>query len=416
MDKPIHKRDAVIVGAGVAGLRCALELQERGLKPLVLEASDRVGGRIRTDLVDGFKLDRGFQVLLTAYDECQSILDYGALKLGYLEPGAMVWTGSKFESVSDPWRRPSSILRSARSPIGSLKDKLKIAKLRNRLTHTHVEQIYNEEQDIPTDDYLKKLGYSEKFMDSFLRPFYGGIFLEQGLDTSSIMFEFVFKMFAEGYAALPEGGMSRIPEQMASKLPSEDIRLNTRVAKVQVDSQCIQLANGNEIRSSQIVLATDMTTATSLIGDDSLDRGWNTTHCLYFSSPHSPLPGAYIALNGSQTGRISNVAVPSDAAKGYAPDGQSLVCVSTKGIASPEEILSELRAWFGSTVTSFRFLKQYSIPEALPRQLPGDNGYGESSVQLDSGLWICGDYRYSASIQGAMASGRKVAEAIFQVH
>ena len=135
-------RDAVIVGAGVAGLRCALELQERGLKPLVIEASDRVGGRIRTDVVDGFHLDRGFQVLLTSYDECQSILDYDALNLGYLEPGAMVWTGSKFESVSDPWRRPSSLLKSACSSIGSLGDKLKIAGLRNRLTHTAVEQIF----------------------------------------------------------------------------------------------------------------------------------------------------------------------------------------------------------------------------------------------------------------------------------
>ena len=404
--------DAVIVGAGVAGLRCALELQERGLKPLVLEASDRVGGRIRTDVVDGFHLDRGFQVLLTSYDECQSILDYDALNLGFLEPGAMVWTGSKFESVSDPWRRPSSLLKSACSPIGSLGDKLKIAGLRNRLTHTAVEQIFNEEQDIPTADYLKELGYSEKFIGWFLRPFYGGIFLEHELATSRIMFDFVFKMFAEGYAALPEGGMSRIPEQMASKLPPEDIRLNTRAAKI--DPRCIQLADGTEIRSSHLVLATDMTTAASLIGDDSLDRGWNKTYCLYFSSPHNPLPGAYIALNGSQTGKISNVAVPSDAAMGYAPDGQSLICVSTKGIASLEEILSELRSWFGSTATSFRFLKQYSVPEALPRQLPGDNGYGKNSAQLDSGLWICGDYRYSASIQGAMASGRKVAEAISQ--
>ncbi len=414
MDEPIHHPDAIIVGAGVAGLRCALELQDRGFKPLVIEASDRVGGRIKTDSVHGFKLDRGFQVLLTAYDECQSVLDYDTLKLGYLEPGAIVWTGSKFESVSDPWRRPSSVLRSARSPIGSLKDKLKIAGLRNRLTHTSVEQIYNEKQDIPTNDYLEELGYSGKFIASFLRPFYEGIFLEHGLATSRIMFDFVFKMFAEGYAALPESGMSRIPEQMASKLPPEDIRLSTRVATVQ--PQCLQLADGTEIRSNYIVLATDMTTAATLIGDDSLDRGWNKTHCLYFSSPRSPLPGAYIALNGSQTGKISNIAVPSDAANGYAPDGKSLLCVSTNGAASLEEIQSELRSWFGSAAKSFRFLKQYSIPEALPRQLPGDNGYGESSVQLDSGLWICGDYRYSASIQGAMASGRKVAEAISQVH
>ena len=406
--------DAVIVGAGVAGLRCALKLQESGLKPLVLEASDRVGGRIRTDVVDGFHLDRGFQVLLTAYDECQSILDYDALNLGYLEPGAMVWTGSKFESVSDPWRRPGSILRSARSPIGSLRDKLKIAGLRNRLTHTAVEQIFNEEQDIPTNDYLKELGYSEKFIGWFLRPFYGGIFLEHELATSRIMFDFVFKMFAEGHAALPKGGMGRIPEQMASKLPAGAISLNTHVTKV--DPRRIRLADGTEILSNHIILATDMATAASLIKDDTLNRGWNETHCLYFSSPCSPLPGPYIALNGSQSGKISNIAVPSDAAGGYAPDGKSLICVSTNGVASLKEIQRELRAWFGNQADSFDFLELYAIPEALPRQLPGDNGYGKNSIRLDSNLWICGDYRYSASIQGAMASGRKVAEAIIQEH
>ena len=147
--------DAVIVGAGAAGLRCALELKARRLKPIIFEASDHVGGRIRTDLVDGFHLDRGFQVLLTAYDECRSVLDYDSLRLGYFEPGAMVWTGSKFENVSDPWRRPGSLLKSACSPIGSLGDKLRIAKLRNRLVRTPVKRIYDAGEDASTIDYLR---------------------------------------------------------------------------------------------------------------------------------------------------------------------------------------------------------------------------------------------------------------------
>ena len=404
---------AIIVGAGVAGLRCALALQERGLKPLVLDASDHVGGRIHTDVVDGFHLDRGFQVLLTAYDECQAILDYDSLRLGHFEPGAMVWTGSKFESVSDPWRRPGSLLKSARSPIGSLGDKLKIAKLRNRLVRTPLEKIYEGvEEDMPTIDYLKSLGYSDGFLRSFLRPFYGGIFLEQELATSRIMFDFVFKMFAQGYAALPEGGMGRIPEQMASRLPSEAIRLNSPVAKV--EPQRIRLANGSEIHSKHIVLATDMASAAGLIGDRAMDRGWNETYCLYYSSPYSPLPGPYIALNGSPSGKIANIAVPSDVTKGYAPDGESLICVTTNGPASADDISIELQFWFGSKARSFRFLRSYSIPQALPRQLPGDNGYGKSPTRLGSSIWICGDYRFSASIQGAMASGRKVAEEISQ--
>jgi len=404
--------DAVIVGAGAAGLRCALELKARGLKPIIFEASDHVGGRIRTDLVDGFHLDRGFQVLLTAYDECRSVLDYDSLRLGYFEPGAMVWTGSKFENVSDPWRRPGSLLKSARSPIGSLGDKLRIAKLRNRLVRTPVKRIYDAGEDASTIEYLRNLGYSDRFLRSFLRPFYGGIFLEQELVTSRIMFEFVFKMFAQGYAALPEGGMGCIPEQMASRLPSNAVHLNSPIAKV--EPQRVRLVDGSEIRSEHVVLATDMASAASLTGDQTMDRGWNETHCLYYSSPRSPLTGPYIALNGSPFGKIANVAVPSDATKGYAPDEKSLICVTTKGPASAEDISMELRSWFGSKARSFRFLRRYTIPQALPRQLPGDNGYGKRPTRLDSGIWICGDYRYSGSIQGAMVSGRKVAEAISQ--
>ncbi len=403
--------EAIVIGAGIAGLRCALELQKRGIKPLVVEASDRVGGRIRTDPFEGFLLDRGFQVLLTAYDECQSILDYEALELGAFEPGALVWTGSKFEKIIDPWRRPRQLIRSALSPIGSIVDKLKVGGLREKLRRKTTSSIY-QDTETTTLERFRELGFSTNFIESFFRPFYGGIFLEDELNTSSRMFEFVFKMFGQGYAALPHGGMEAIPKQLSVQLSPNSLLLNHPVCEV--GTHYIVTKDGSRYEAPNIVLATDMTAAASLTGKETIDRGWHATQCIYFAAPNSPLPEPIIALNGSRSGNITNIAVPSDINPSYTKNGEALICVSTKKPIDKRELLDELVSWFGKTANSFRYLTDYRIPQALPRQSPGDNFFGKAPLGNESGIWVCGDYRFSSSIQGAMASGRIVAEAISQ--
>ncbi len=401
--------DVIVIGAGVAGLRCTLELQKRGLKPILLEASDRVGGRIRTDTLEGFQLDRGFQVLLTAYDECQSILDYGALELGAFEPGALIWTGSQVEKLIDPWRRPKQLFRSALSPIGSLGDKLKIGGLREKLRRKPVNAIY-ESQDSTTIEHLQNLGFSPDIIESFFRPFYGGIFLERELETSRRMFDFVFKMFSQGYAALPRNGMEAIPRQLSAHLNPDVIRLNHPFNDI--GPQHVTVNDSDRYEAPHIVTATDMSAAAALSNSKVEDRGWRGTQCVYFAAPQSPLTEPIIALNGSGTGSITNVAVPSDVNPGYSQNGESLLCVSTSKLVAQEDLNDELRLWFGDKAKEFRYLVDYSIPHALPRQSPGDNPFGKAPLQNESGYWICGDYRFSSSIQGAMASGRAVAEAI----
>lgn len=401
--------DAIVIGAGVAGLRCALELQKRGLKPMVLEASNRVGGRIGTDSMEGFQLDHGFQVLLTAYDECQSILDYDALKLGAFEPGALVWTGSKLEKLIDPWRRPRQLIRSALSPIGSLSDKLKVGGLREKLRRRSVASIY-EGDDATTLEYLQTLGFSSDFIETFFRPFYGAIFLENQLETSRKIFQFVFKMFGQGYAALPHDGMEAIPQQLSSHLKPDVVRLSDPVHEIGPDY--VLTKDGDRLEAPHIVLATDMETAASLTGGSITDRGWQATQCTYFAAPQSPFSEPIIALNGSRSGSITNIAVPTDVNSGYSRNKESLICVSTSKPVNKNELLEELALWFGKLTTEFRYLADYFVPQALPRQSPGDNAYGKAPLKIESGHWVCGDYRYSSSIQGAMASGRMVAEAI----
>ncbi|MGB7344114.1 MAG: FAD-dependent oxidoreductase, partial [Pirellulaceae bacterium] len=187
--------DVIIIGAGLAGLTCASQLTKAGRSVTVLEATDRVGGRVRTDVVDGYTMDHGFQVLLTAYPACQKILDYPALRLQKFDSGALVRNNGRFAILSDPWRQPTKAIQTALSPVGSLGDKLKIAKLRAASSRGSLDDLYARPHQ-PTIDRLQSDGFSAAMIDQFFRPFLGGVFLEESLATSSRMLEFVFRMFA----------------------------------------------------------------------------------------------------------------------------------------------------------------------------------------------------------------------------
>ena len=217
----------IIVGAGLTGLSCAVYLHERGIPVRILEASDGIGGRIRTDSVQGFLLDRGFQVYLSAYPEAGKLLDLDALNLHSFEPGALVFDGRKLHRVMDVFRRPFRILESAFAPIGSFTDKFKVALLRLRILKNTTSS-----PDQSTESFLKQFGFSHRMIDSFFRAFYGGIFLEDELRTSSRMFEFTFRMFSQGNATLPAKGMEAIPRQLADRLPDQAIQLNAAVTDI----------------------------------------------------------------------------------------------------------------------------------------------------------------------------------------
>ncbi len=220
--------DVLIVGAGLAGLCCARRLQSQGIRFQILEASDAVGGRIRTDYVEGFRLDRGFQVFLTSYPEARQSLDYQALRLRPFQPGALVRYGGRFHELSDPWRRPLASLGSLISPIGSLGDKLRVARLRARVLKGSIEDRFYD-PELTTLGALQDDGFSASMIDRFFRPFLGGIFLDAELRTSSRMFQFVFRMVSLGSVCLPADGMEAIPRQLASALPPGSIRLGARV-------------------------------------------------------------------------------------------------------------------------------------------------------------------------------------------
>lgn len=406
--------DVLIVGAGLAGLCCARRLHEEGIDCQILEKSDGVGGRVRTDTVEGFQLDRGFQVLLTAYPEAKRVLDYRALNLQPFYPGALVRVGGRFHRVADPWRRPLDGLRSVFSPVGTLRDKLRVAQLRRRVRSASLDALW-QRPETSTLEALETAGFSDAMIDRFFRPFFGGVFLELDLNTSSRMFEFLYRMFSLGDIALPAGGMGAIPEHLAAALPQQAIRLRAEVGTIEVDS--VILTSGERLSARAVVVATEGPVAARLL-ETLPSPGSRSVTCVYFAAESPPVTEPVLILNGEGSGVVNNLSVPSVVAPSYAPAGTALVSATVLGhpelgdAALEKAVRDQLTGWFGQAVQHWRHVRTYRIAHALPEHVPPTMVTSDRSVRLRPGLYICGDHRDSASIQGAMVSGRRAAEAI----
>jgi protoporphyrinogen oxidase len=403
----------LIIGGGIAGLSAAIHLQKKGIDCVILEATDRVGGRVKTDIAGGFRFDRGFQVLLTAYPEAQKMLHYGALRLRKFDAGAILLLENGVrERIGDPLRQPSALLDTLSASVGGFSDKIRILQLQRHLKNKQIGDIFDDSEQT-TRDLLKKAGLSEKMITRFFQPFFSGIFLEDNLDTSSRMFEFTFKMFAEGYAAVPALGMEEIPKQLAHQLMPNTVLTNQKVEKI--DKNTVFTATGKRFEAKNILIATE---ATAFQDIRPVKNGrYQSTVCLYFSTPLSPLQRPIVALNTLKNRFINNISVISDVAPEYAPLGKSLISVS---IVGKTEILDgdlikmvkkELSQWF-LDVSMWEFLRLYRIEYALPNQENAENLLQPRQYKVREGLYTCGDYLLNGSINAAMLSGKAAAEAI----
>ncbi len=415
--------DVVIVGAGLAGLCCARRLHESGVSFQLVEASDGVGGRVRTDVVDGFQLDRGFQVLLESYPEAQRVLDYAALDLTPFEPGALIWFGGRMHRFIDPWRKKGEWRAAYDSPVGSLADKLRLARLRRRLGNTSVEKIFERSEKSTRED-LAAEGFSPVMIEHFFEPFFGGILLDRDLKTSSRMFEFIFSMMAKSRVSVPAKGMSAIPAQIATKLPVNSIRVNSPVEKI--NGTTVTLAGGEPINARAVVIATDGITAAKLLAGSATQipaPASRSVSCFYYAAEEPPVAEPILVLAGTRGGTVNNLCVMDAVAPAYAPAGKHLVSVTVLGDYSGKDnelteeqlngfVIADLKGWFGPVVRSWRLLKSYRIPHAQPEQLPGSLNPAERPVRLSPTTYVCGDHRDNASINGAMVSGRRAAEAL----
>ncbi len=441
--------DTIIIGAGLAGLSCANHLSENGFSFIVLDSSDGVGGRVRSDLVDGFILDRGFQVFLTAYPEAANMLDYQSLNLKSFYAGALIATEDGFTRLSDPFKNPSALLSAVFSNISSMSDKMRIAYLRQKLMATTVGEIFSQVDKTILQALQEDYGFSATIIHRFFRPFFGGITLDNTLSGSRRMFDFVYKMMAEGLVTVPARGMGQIPEQLAAKLPQNSIRLSSRVASIDVASSKVVLASGVTLQARSIVLATNGPDAHRLFPHVPLPSSQMAT-CLYFAAAEAPIKEPLLMLNGA-AGPVNNLAVLTNVSPEYGPPGQHLISVTTvggpgsgdaaeakenadplnekaplEGAAEAEliaQVKAQLKVWFGAgaDVEQWRHLRSYRIAHAQPNQIPPWLQPASRPLKLSAdgneeteghSIYVCGDHRENASINGALRSGRLVAEAL----
>lgn len=407
-----HRVDIAIVGAGLAGLAAGVELTSAGHDVVVLEASDGPGGRVRTDVVDGHRLDRGFQVLLSGYPEARALLDYEALDLRPFSPGALVRFDDAFHRVGDPFRQPKSVVDTIRAPIGSPIDKAKILAFRRKVGRGTLADLWQRSESTGRQR-LSDAGFSDTMIDRFLGPLFAGITLDPDLGGSSRVLEFVFRMLAGGDAVVPAAGMGAISDQLASRLPESALRFDTPVHSVKPGS--VRLSDGQIVHADEVIVATGMTEAADLTGIE--PRGWRGVTSIWFGADESPIDDPVLILNGSGFGPINSMVAMSQISAGYAPTGAATIVASTPhrpGGPHGEELVTgvvdQLQSWFGSVVTKWETLRVDRIDRAQPTHPVGHDRSG--ALRTNDGVWICGDHTRDASINGALGSGRAVAKAL----
>ncbi len=399
--------DVVIIGAGLAGLAAAKHLHSKSFNVAVLEAQDDVGGRVRTDMVDGYRLDRGFQILLTAYPEVKRHIDLDALDLQKFGPGALVMSRGRAYEVTDPFRNPRSILGTARAPIGTFADKARLAILRARTLKGDPRELLRG-QDMPTVVALRRAGFSPKMINQFFRPLFGGIQLDPSLTTSRRMFDIIFRSLSEGDASVPRLGMGALPRQMAERLPGL-IHRNTKVASI--DGRAVITSDGRRIESRAIVVATELPAARELVSMP--ERESRRAGAVYFAADSAPTKSRLVMLDGSGKGPVLNAAVMSNVAASYAPAGKHLIVAALPQVVDGDlETLArdQLRTWWGSQVDGWRHLRTYRIGHAGVEQRPPFSP--KRNIALGNGVFVCGDHRDTGSLQGALFSGRRCGELV----
>ncbi len=408
MDLP-SSADVVIVGAGLAGLACARATVAAGLSTVVLERSDGVGGRVRTDAVDGFLLDRGFQIALLAYPELQAQLDVAALDPQRFEPGAVVWRGGALHRVADPFRQPTKLLATLAAEVGSPLDKVRVGLLRRELVGTPAADLLRRPETTTLAD-LQRRRFSTEMIDRFFRPLLSGIQLDPDLASTSRMFEVIFRTLAMGDTAVPAAGMGAIPAQLAAGLDDGVVHLEREVVSLQGTG--VRVVDGTTVSGRAVVVAAEGPTGAALLGLDP-PRSKSAT-CIWFAADTMPFSGRALLLDGTATGPVTNLSPHSTVAPGYAPAGRALLAAALPGLAGGGELVSQakaqLRGWFGGQVEDWEVLRvdtiRHAQPEVRPPFVP------KRRVRLGDGRYVCGDWRDTPSIQGALFSGRRCGEAV----
>ena len=399
------KVDTVIIGGGLSGLSCAVTLEEQKRDYILIEKSNRLGGRVGSIYENGNIYDIGFQVFNTAYQNTIRLFDENEIKLRMFKPGAVIHDGSSFKLISDPLRDPKQLFVSLFSSLSSFKDKLRVLSLIFDLSNYDIQK--DKSEDMTTIDFLKKRKFSEKFIELFFNPFFAGIFLEKDLKTSSKFFKYVFSNFSKGLACIPQNGMQTIPDLIAKNINSDRILFNQSLERIE-DGKALIFNNGLSLQASNIVLTGG---SHEKIGLNPVK--YNSVENLYFVSDIDIKNGKYIHLFPKDN-IINNIAVLNKISKHYCKSN-NLLSISIIGHNSKDKldialIKKRLSNYFGGNESNYDYVKNFSIKNATIMQ---SNNFFQSNSQLThEGFIIAGDHSFYGSIEGAVLSGIKASEKV----
>jgi phytoene dehydrogenase-like protein len=402
--------DVVVVGAGLAGLSAAYHLRRAGLDVAVCEAGDDVGGRVRTDVVDGFRLDRGFQVLLPAYPAVRALPGIKTLRLQPFTRGVIAAGAGERMALVPPTRRLAGAAGVAHFATRRARDVAALARFSVRDV-TAPGKVLRALPRRETAAELSRVGMSDSTVEDVFRPFLAGVFLDRELMTSSRVFHLVWRSFLRGGAGLPASGMGALPHLLASLLEPGTVRCGTEVTAV--TARGVRLRSRHVINARAVVVATDGTVAARLLPEVPAPR-WHSVTTYYYRLPVPPPDSRGTLLVDGVSGLLLNTAVISDVAPGYAPPGQALIAASVPerldedGLeATVRESLAQL---YDTTTRDWDLLATYAIAKALP--VMGPDHPLRRPVRLARGRYVCGDHRDTSSTQGALVSGRRAAAAV----
>jgi phytoene dehydrogenase-like protein len=400
--------DVVIVGAGLAGLTAADRLTRASLEVVVIESSDEVGGRVRTDQVGGFLLDRGFQVLNTGYPAARRILDLDALDLREFSRAALLHVDGRRVRVGDPRRELLALPRAVTAPIGGLRSKAALAAYAGATVGLPARSV-KRRRDLPAVDHWARHGLRGPAVDRLLRPFFSGVVLEEQLTTSSRFVDLMLRMFVRGSSAVPAGGMQQIAEQLASRLPAGSIHV--RLPALGVDAREVATDAGT-VAARAVVVATDVDSADELIGGGLERPKWKGVTTFYHAAAQAPLDEPILLLDTDDS-PVNNTVVITAAAPSYAADQRALVATSLVHDGRPlwdeAAVRSRLAVLYDVATAEWEHISTYDIPRALPA-MPAPHNF-RKPVRHGK-VFVCGDHRDSSSIQGALVSGERTALAV----
>ncbi|MGE0001367.1 MAG: NAD(P)/FAD-dependent oxidoreductase [Fimbriimonadaceae bacterium] len=405
----------VVVGAGIAGLVCARRLHRSGISVRVLEGSGEIGGKLSTDRVDGFLLDRGFQVAFTGYQAFSREIDLPELRVGTFAPGAMVLSQGKMREF-----RTDDPIGIALSSLMGVGDKVRLKAYDDDLRALDFDDIFATD-DCTAETELRRAGFSEGAIDRFFRPFYGGVFLDRSLGFSGQMMRFLWKAVSAGEAVLPSQGMAAIPAQVAGYLPEGAIVTGAKVVEIVKEGgrvKGVRTEDGTLFEASSVVIATDDAGAQTLAGMPAPPLLAST--CLYFSADKSPVQDALLVVNADFEGHVDHLAVTSNVCPSLAPSGRHLVSATIIGNpgetdgALARSVLYELGHWFPKADTKgWSPLAVYRLTSAQPVQAPGFSA-SRTPTDLGEGLYVATAGVFHASLEGAVRAGMKAAQAILR--